>query len=150
MQPTEENLMRRISRCLNTRLIDICQRTLQLEELNLKLNLYLDDTLKPHCHAGSFTKGCLIMVADDAVWAAQLRYSLPDLRDKLRLEAGIYQLTSIKVTIASNNTPKEKIKAKNPGLSDKAKESIISSSEQCSYEPLKQALERLAGDPSQR
>ena len=74
--------MRRINRCLNTQLLDICQRTVQLEELNSKLLGYLPQVLQEHCHVGSFNRGCLVIVVSDSVWASQLRYSIPELRDK--------------------------------------------------------------------
>ena len=136
--------MRRINRCLNTRLIQICQRTVQLEELTSKLNNYLPASLREHCHVGSFNKGCLIIVASNPAWASQLRYSLPELRDKLRIEAGVYQLSSIKVTIASVEAT-HSIKHPNaPSLSTKARDAITAGGDQCSYLPLKQALHHLA------
>lgn len=135
--------MRRITQCLNTRLIEICKRAVQLEELNSKLYAYLPLSLQEHCHVGSFTGGCLIIVVSNAVWASELRYSLPALRDTLRKEAGIYQLSSIKVTVATlEATPSAKDNL-SLSLSSKAREAIIACGEQCSYEPLKRALAQL-------
>lgn len=135
--------MRRITQCLNPRLIEICKRTVQIEELNAKLYAYLPLSLQKHCHVGSFIGGCLVIVVSDAVWAAELRYSLPALRDALRKEAGIYQLSSIKITVAPlESAPPAKYREK-PPLSSKAREAIIACGEQCSYEPLKQALAQL-------
>jgi hypothetical protein len=138
--------MRRISQCLNTRLVDICQRTMQLEELNLKLSHYLPLSLKNHCHAGSFSKGCLTIVANDAAWGSQLRYALPELRDDLRAKAGFYQLSSIKISIMTNDTHLFKKRAikKAPHLSQKARHTIQSIGKQCHYLPLKNALLQLA------
>lgn len=135
--------MRRINRCLNTRLLDICRRTVQLEELNSKLYGYLPSSLQEHCHVGSFNNGCLVIVASDSVWASQLRYSVPELRDKLRSEGGIYQLSSIKVTVMTQET--HVIKHSNPPLlSSKARDTIIAGGDQCNYLPLKNALHHLA------
>ncbi len=137
--------MRRINRFLNTRLIDICQRTVLLEELNSKLNGYLPPSLQAHCQVGSFNSGCLVIVTRDPAWASQLRYILPELRDRLRKEAGIYQLSSIKITITPIEThPLKKILDTTPQLSPKAREAIIAGGDQCNYEPLKQALHHLA------
>ena len=136
--------MRRINRCLNTRLIEICKRTVQLEELNSKLNDYLPSTLKEHCQVGSFNHGCLVLVVNDSVWASELRYSIPELRDKLRKEAGIYQLTSIKVMVSTTASPLITKPLNNPGLSEKSREAIHSSGDQCSYKPLREALYQLA------
>ena len=84
--------MRRINRCLNPRLVEICQRTRQLEALNSAIKQCLPYALKEHCQVGSFNKGCLIIVVSDPAWASELRYSIPELRDTLRSEAGLYQL----------------------------------------------------------
>ena len=137
--------MRRINRCLNTRLIDICKRTVQLEELSSKLSSFLPPNLQTHCHVGSFNGGCLVIVAADSVWASELRYILPDLRDKLRIEAGIYQLTSIKLTVSTITAalPAKKT-TKTPSLSSNARNTIIAGGDQCSYAPLKDALHELA------
>ncbi|HBI22194.1 MAG TPA: hypothetical protein DDY37_06395 [Legionella sp.] len=91
--------MRHITRCLNTQLLDICQRAIQLEALDEKINTYLPEALRDQCHVGSFKNSCLVLVTSDPVWASQLRYALPELRDRLRSEAGIHQLASIKVTV---------------------------------------------------
>ena len=136
--------MRRINRCLNTQLLDICQRTVQLEELNSKLLGYLPQVLQEHCHVGSFNRGCLVIVVSDSVWASQLRYNIPELRDKLRGEAGIYQLSSIKVAIASTEKIHSTKRPPAAGLSPKAREVILASGEQCNYLPLKEALQKLA------
>ena len=138
--------MRRINRYLNNQLIDICQRTMLLEELNSKLSHYLPATLKPHCHVGSFNKGCLVIVVSDPVWASQLRHSLPELRDKLRSEAGIYQLISIKISMTSLDTAPTKKSPIRPPLSKKSRAIISISGDECSYPPLKKALYHLAED----
>ena len=136
--------MRRINRCLNTRLIEICKRTVQLEELNSKVFSYLPITLQEHCHVGSFNGGCLVIVANNPVWASQLRYSIPELRDILRIEAGIYQLTSIKITVAVIEATPIAKKNTAPILSTHAREAIIEGGDQCSYRPLRDALHNLA------
>jgi hypothetical protein len=138
--------MRRINRCLNSRLTAICQRTVQLEELSEKLAYYLPPTLQPHCRVGSFTHGCLLIVVSDPVWSTQLRYLLPELRDKLRKEANIHQLTSIKITVATT-AEMNVIKRPAPELSSNARAALLATSEQCNYLPLKEALYQLAKKP---
>ncbi len=93
--------MRHITRCLNPRLAAICQHAIKLEELNEKIYGYLPETLREHCHVGSFTNSCLVLITNDPVWATQLRFTLPELRDKLRSEAGIHQLAFIKVIVGT-------------------------------------------------
>jgi len=137
--------MRRINRCLNTKLFELGKRSVQLEELNSKLQKILPLSLQTHCHVGSFTAGCLVIVVDNAVWASELRYILPELRDKLRSEAGIYQLSSIKSTVTTINvsTVSKPIPSR-PPLSEEACKTLIESGDQCSYDPLKRALHNLA------
>lgn len=137
--------MRSISRCLNKQLVDLCQRSMQLEELSNKVTQLLPDNLATVCSVGSFNKGCLVLTTTDAAWASQIRYAIPELRDKLRKEAGMYQLSSIKVSVIEamvsyEQPPKESTHA----LSEKAKASIISESQNCTYQPLKNALIHLA------
>jgi hypothetical protein len=137
--------MKSIRYCLNKQLADICQRSVQLEELIEKINHLLPTELAPHCKVSSFNKGCLILIASDAVWASQIRYALPELRDKLRKEAGLYQLSSIKVSVADHGNEYKKVKKSiSYEMTEPTKEKIISEGQQCTYEPLRRALIHLA------
>ena len=69
------------------------------EELNAKINQYLPEELREQCTVGSFNNCCLVLVLRNPEWALQLRYSLPELRDTLRRDAGLHQLASIKITV---------------------------------------------------
>ena len=91
--------MRHITRCLNSKLTAICQQAIKLEELNAKINQYLPEELREQCTVGSFNNCCLVLVLRNPEWALQLRYSLPELRDTLRRDAGLHQLASIKITV---------------------------------------------------
>ena len=137
--------MRSISHCLNKQLADICQRSVQLEELTSKIKQFLPEELAKECQVGSFNKGCLVLTTPHAGWASQLRYAVPELRDRLRKEAAMYQLTSIKVALVEPAPQFENfIQPKKNKLSEKAKATIISESYLCSYEPLQKALLNLA------
>ncbi|MBI2785426.1 MAG: DUF721 domain-containing protein [Legionella longbeachae] len=137
--------MRSISRCLNKQLADICQRSVQLEELTDKVKQLLPEILAEECLVGSFNKGCLVLTTTDAGWASQLRYAVPELRDKLRKDAGMYQLSSIKIALLEPIIQPEKpALSKKHVLSEKAKAVIISESQNCTYEPLQKALLHLA------
>jgi len=141
--------MRRINRCLNKQLADICHRAVQLDELNLKVKQLLPESLRAHCHVGSFGKGCLLLVVDKAEWATELRYGLPELRDNLRQKAGIYQLSSIKIEIADDSGQLASVKVKpenSPSLSTAARDACRNAGETCSYDPLKRVLLNLAKD----
>lgn len=136
--------MRPINRCLNKQLVDLCQRSMQLEELSKKVTQLLPSDLAKHCQVGSFNKGCLVLTTTDSAWASQLRYVMPELRDTLRKEAGMYQLTSIKVMVVESVITYTQPIKETHSLSEKAKATIISESQNCSYEPLKNALVHLA------
>lgn len=137
--------MRSISRCLNKQLVDLCKRSVQLEELTNKIKLLLPEVLANECHVGSFNKGCLLLTTTNAAWASQLRYAIPELRDKLRKEAGMYQLSSIKIAVIEPTVQYEKSALpQKHELSEKAKAIIISESQHCTYEPLQKALLHLA------
>ena len=118
--------MRHITRCLNPQLAQICQRAIKLEELNSKIYSYLPEALREQCHVGSFNNSCLTLVTSDPVWATQLRYALPELRDKLRSEAGIHQLASIKITVSTNVITTQPKSPEPVEITDKARESLIS------------------------
>lgn len=93
--------MRHITRCSNVILTEICQQAIKLEALTAKIKPYLPEALREDCTVGSFNNGCLTLVITNPMWAVQLRYSLPELRDTLRKEAGIHQLASIKIHMAT-------------------------------------------------
>lgn len=138
--------MRSISHCLNKQLIDLCQRSLHLEELSTKLSQFLPDELAKECQVGSFNKGCLLITTTNAAWASQLRYAIPELRDNLR-KAGLPQLLSIKITVVTPTAGVNQNAApRTPQLSDKAKALLINESQQCQYEPLQKALLNLANE----
>ena len=135
--------MKHIARCLNPKLVTICEKTIQLETLNLMIIKYLPPELHTHCHVGSFNQGCLVLVIDDPSWATQLRFMLPELRDNLRIKAGLYQLSSIKITIFTPPKKQHNKKTAKRELSLDARSAINKSAEDCSYPPLQQALYNL-------
>ncbi len=137
--------MRRIHQCLNTKLSEIYKAALVIGELNTKLSSYLPVHLREHFSVGSFNQGCLVLITPDPVWASQLRYHLPELRDDLRTKAGIYQLASIKISVSAGGVIQPfTSKMTFPPLSTKARDTILAGSEQCDYDPLKAALKKLA------
>lgn len=133
--------MRHINRCLNAQLSTICQKAMHLEVLNSTLKKLLPENLREHCHAGSFNKGCLLIIANDANWASQLRFYVPELRDRLRKEAGLYQLCSIKIELNSTIAPlKSRVVLKTaPSLSDSARDVITREIENAPDDSLRQA-----------
>lgn len=143
-------MMRPINRCLNTQLLDLCQRVVQLDELNNKVKALLPANLSQYSQVGSFNQGCLLITTTNATWATELRYCLPELRDKLR-KAGLYQLTSIKISVVEADCRQTAKKQRNrTHLSTKARTNIRQAGELCDYQPLKDALFQLAEEESSR
>jgi len=141
-------MIRSINKCLNVQLLDICQRAIQLDELNEKIKTFLPLPLSDYCQVANFNQGCLLISVKNAAWATELRYLLPELRDKLRA-AGLYRLTSIKIALADCEAlPSQENVANNPVLSAAARANILTTSELCSYQPLREALCHLAGEES--
>ncbi|WP_242604045.1 DciA family protein [Legionella jamestowniensis] len=126
--------------------MEICLTSMELEGLNTMIKNYLPPHLAKHCKVGSFIKGSLSITISNAAFATELRYSVPELRDRLRKEAGLYYLTGIKILIEapsaqlSSNTKTTKTAT----LSSNSRQAIHSASQQCNYEPLKEALQKLA------
>ena len=93
-------MMQHIARCLNPAMSKVCEHVLTLETLTAVVRGYFtDDHVKSHCTVTSFNKGCLVLTVSNAMWASQLRYQLPALRDYLRQHAGLHQLITLKLNI---------------------------------------------------
>ncbi|OGV31398.1 MAG: hypothetical protein A3E88_02960 [Legionellales bacterium RIFCSPHIGHO2_12_FULL_35_11] len=91
--------MRHISQCLNSKIAKTCMQTKKISDIsNFMQNIIPNDILN-NCKVGSFLRGSLVIIVNDAVWASQLRYLLPEIRDKLRNEMKLYELSSIKISI---------------------------------------------------
>ncbi|WP_058531820.1 DUF721 domain-containing protein [Legionella rubrilucens] len=139
--------MRPVNQCLNKQLAALCEQSMKLNELSDKLKLYLSPSLHAHCTVGSFNRGCLVLALTDPAFATPLRYELPTLRDRLRKEAGFYQLLSIQIKIIEPEVELSSgIKRKCRPLSDKARTAIQQAGETCLYPPLQEALYKLAQD----
>ncbi|MCH9756799.1 MAG: DUF721 domain-containing protein [Gammaproteobacteria bacterium] len=134
--------MRQITQCFNTSLASIYKEATQLEALTTLVQQHLDSKDPIPCQVSRFSGGCLVLQVEDAVWAAQLRYELPSLRDNLR-KAGLHQLTSIRINLSLSTNKPSKTNSHTALLSNNAKKTICESAKHCSYPPLKEALLRL-------
>lgn len=117
--------MRPIKTCFNNQIANICNRVLELESLNAKVNQFLPEELRAHCQVGSYHCDALILTTTDSAWATQLRFLKSDLRDKLRKEAGLFRLRSVDIKIIETSSDiNVKTKKNNAILSKKGQESI--------------------------
>ncbi|PJD90533.1 MAG: hypothetical protein CK424_07570 [Legionella sp.] len=94
--------MRHISRCLNSKLSQICTEAIKLETLSGLVLAYIPQELHAHCRVGSFRSGKLVLITQNPNWATQLRYLAPELRNRLRSEAKLHQLVSVDIRIQPN------------------------------------------------
>ena len=135
--------MRSIRDCLNPQLASICEQAILIEELNLKVTRFLPDELRAHCHVASFSRGCLLIIVAQATWATPLRFLLPQLRDQLRQEAGLYQLASIKIQLQTDPVLSQAVKTETPSVATPTPDHRADHQKKCHYPPLQQALEKL-------
>jgi hypothetical protein len=138
--------MRSIGSCLNKNLAELYQHSRQLKEWSEAILPLLPAHFAAECRVGNFNKGCLLLTTTEATWASQLRYMVPELRDKIRKETTLHQLSSIKIMVVDVSPKQYQKNDLQPSckLSAKAKAIIMSGSQQCSYEPLQRALVHLA------
>ena len=117
--------MQLIKHALNPNLKIIYQHTQQIISLNKIIKQYLPQNVQEHCNVGCFQNGCLNLIIDNPIWAAELRFYLPQLRDKLRQDAGLYQLSSIKIKIQATHLMPNVTPKKSHNLSKIARESLL-------------------------
>lgn len=91
--------MLHISKCFNKNVSDIQTQGEKCRDLEKIITNYLPIEIRSAVTIASFNNGCLILNVNDSVWASQLRFMLPELRDYLRKENNLYQLSNIKITI---------------------------------------------------
>ena len=135
--------MRHISSCLTQQLQTVHPQVLQLTELQHKINYYLPKELQKYYFVKSFVRGCLLIITHHANLAAQFNCLIPDLRNKLRNEVGLYQLVSIKLQVTTTQVTTV-MRPTNPiKLSKHTQALILAASESCQYAPLSAALRHL-------
>ena len=143
---TKANIMRSIRNCLNKQLTELCQHSLQLEEWSNKVALLLPQNLAKECRVGGFNKGCLVLTTTDSSWASLLRYAIPE----LIVEQTKKRSWNVSIVLNQSDMVEPIVNYEKPNLeithtlSEKAKATIMSESQSCTYQPLKKALLHLA------
>lgn len=139
-------LMRRINRCLNPQLVEICLQSFQVDKLNDIFLSMLPEYLRSYCRVASFVRGKLVISVSDATFATELRYLLPSIRDNLRKDHQLYQLIQCDIVIDDQQYPLQVLSKKNKArkVGQKAKQTVASLAETVDYLPLKEALSRWA------
>lgn len=91
--------MLHISKCFDKNISNIQIQGEKNRELEKIIAAYLPIEMQSAVTIANFNNGCLILNVKDSVWASQLRFMLPELRDSLRKKNNLYQLSSIKIAI---------------------------------------------------
>jgi hypothetical protein len=136
-------MVRRVRLCINTQLAKLCQHTIELDALTQTVLTFLPSKLQAHCLVSSFEKGILVISTDAPTWATELRYFLPTLRDKLRTEAKLYPLITIKLVLYNHPLQTTSFPTPQKALSSTTCNLLQSAASSLQYEPLKEALLRL-------
>lgn len=136
--------MRPIGECVTDELQAIFAHAKKIISLNEEVKKNLPENLAKNCKVGDFRQGSLVLNTSNAIWATELRFYLPTLRDKLRKSSNFYNLANIKIIVLNDG---DAIKVKNKvkrELSPKARELLKNAGDECNYPPLKKALYKLA------
>ncbi len=138
--------MRRINRCLNPQLVEICLQSFQVDKINDIFQSLLPEHLQPHCSVVSFMRGKLTIAVDDSSFATELRYLIPTIRDSLRRDHQLFQLIQCDIVINDLQTYSQITinKGKARKVNQEAKKSIESLAKRIEYPPLKQAISKWA------
>ena len=74
-------------------------QAIQLEALSAIVLNYLPQELRVNCQVSSFRSGILILITSNPICATQLRYLAPELRERLRAEANLYQIITVQIKL---------------------------------------------------
>ena len=118
----------------------------QVQYLTKHLHAYLEPTLAEHSRVANFRAGCLVIAVDAAVWATRLRYLFPEILSKLRLEAGLAGLSSLRSIVDPSFFINPTIKRRSLSLAAKHAHLIKETANSISDPTLAQALLRLANN----
>lgn len=92
-------MAKKAANCLNPTLLKLYKKTLELEGLNEKVRKHLPQEVKQHCFIRTFNQGVLNLDTPNPEIAYLLRFEIPSLIQKLRIEEKIYGLITINIHV---------------------------------------------------
>lgn len=131
----------------NKTIRNILDRLNDLKELNRLLSKYVDSETSKHCQIIKYEKNCLFVIVDNGNWATQLRFRIPDLMAKLRLHAGLENISGIicKTRPAAGLVKTPKLTTRTVAtLSAKTAESLLETAKTIKDPKLRAIIERIA------
>lgn len=90
----------------------IIQQNEQTQMLNKILPAYVDDEIIKHCHIARFANGKMLLIVENAAWATKLRYIIPDLIKKLKVQPEFKTLKKIHYKLQRTILPTTDIRKK--------------------------------------
>jgi hypothetical protein len=144
MPKNSENLIAILSQAQGG-LAKIAQLAKQLHSLNELVSANLPEPINKHVRVLNLNQGKLVLEADNASWAAALRYMLPELLSKLRKTPEFAGLIRIDQQIAMRTHKKSAHVKPEPSefnLSQQSTEILQSAINNSSDPALKKALEK--------
>ena len=132
-----------IKNIINTQCHEINNILKDISNANKYLQECLPNHLKKICNVSYFSKGQLILNINNANYATEIHYLLPELRNQLRHPEMLPQLSNIKYTIYSVTVPKSLNNINRAKLNLATKNLWLALSENCSHPELKKALKNI-------
>lgn len=116
-----------------------------LSKLSQVVQALLPMPLSEHVYVANFQQHILTLVTDNPVWASRLRYSIPELRHKLKSHASFPgKIDEIVVKVSPDFKPLDKSSTSRGSTRTVDSASISTLAEHVDDSNLKQALLRLA------
>lgn len=117
----------------------------QLTKLNHIWQAEISGDLAEHTRVANFRDGYLIVECDSAAWATRLRYTLPDITQKLLKHPDLRDLTHIEWNIQPQfHAPNPQISQLPPVLSNASAALLKNAADNIQVKPLQEALLRIA------
>lgn len=117
----------------------------QLTKLNHIWQAEISGDLAEHTRVANFRDGYLIVECDSAAWATRLRYTLPDITQKLLKHSDLRDLTHIEWNIQPQfHAPNTQLSQLPPVLSHASAALLKNAADNIQVKPLQEALLRIA------
>lgn len=94
----------------------VLERVEYLRRLSERVMPLVDPDIAPYCELANFRAGSLIFVVDSGVWATRLRYTFPDLLNRLRFEARLFDVANLQCVVRKHSPTRQKPAVTRPAL----------------------------------
>lgn len=139
-------MIKKLGECRNDFLSSLYGKLSEYKTCEKLIKKHLPEKLAAHCKITDIRNNTIFITAPNTGTLSLLRYEKLNLLKKLRTEEKMYALRAIELKLdAPQFRTTEPFQTKNPSLiySKKSCESIQDTAHNCTYSPLKKALERL-------